>query len=112
MWFETPPPQFCSAGDVRFNASFGSFNKPSDHWRLAGSLRSLPNHSPEEAMLELPPIDGLHLAFDPCRGWLAFNAFLCIEGQFEPVSSDTVVLDECDQYLDYLGDRVWIADQL
>lgn len=50
---------------------------------------SLPNHSPEDAMLALPPIDGLHLTFDPCRGWLALNAFFCIEDQFEPVSSDT-----------------------
>src|SRR4051812_10843334 len=78
---------------VRLNATFGAFDRPPDTYRLAGSIRSLPNHASEEAMLALPPVDGLHLVFDPCRAWLAFSAFLCLEGLFEPTVADGVVLD-------------------
>jgi hypothetical protein len=63
-------------------------------------------------MLAIPPVDGLHLVFDPCRAWLAFSAFLCLEGHLEPVVADAAVLDEHNEYLDALGDRIWIADQL
>lgn len=112
MWLDCPPPQFCAPADVRLNATFGTFDRPPDTHRLAGSIRSLPNHTSEQAMLALPPLDGLHLVFDPCRAWLAFSAFLCMEGRLEPIVADAVVLDESNELLDALGDRIWVADQL
>lgn len=112
LWTEVPPPQTCSLENIRFNAGFGIHQHPPDHYRLAGTLRSFPDCSVEkaaEAVNKVPPVHGLHLVFDPASAWLRFHAFLFTEERgLERVAAEQVVLDEAEEYLRDLGDKVFV----
>lgn len=116
LWMDVPPPQFCSLENIRFNAGFGINQPPPDHYRLAGTLRSLPDSTEEtamEAVNRTPAVHGLHLVFDPASAWLKFHAFLFTEERgLERVAPGQVVLDEAEEYLRGLGDKAFVLDQL
>lgn len=111
-WRALVPPQIVSPNAVRCDCCFAGFEPPGEAYRLAGSLRSLPCDSTEDARSTVSPIDGFHLVMDPQRRWLSVLAFLCIEGVVLPAAADQVVSDDYAPQINALLPRISWADEL
>lgn len=100
------PPQTCRPAGAAWR--FVDVSGEPDPPLLIGSFCTLPMSESDDLRAEVPPIDGVHLLYDPRRGEEELFAYLRVGGQSSAARLEDLVFSTTQQFMREHADR-WVA---